>query len=150
MHNLRIELDVEVQPKGRPRTVQLKKPRFSSSGKLITSATYTPKKTKNNQILIGYMLKKWMKANGVKQIPKDVPLKVTFEIYIKKKFGSCDIDNLYKTVADSANTIIWHDDSQVVSFGESHVKFDSKSPKLILIIEPAGDYTGDLFGGCLC
>ncbi len=46
-----------------------------------------------------------------------------------------DLDNLVKAVKDALNGLFWHDDSQVVRYGELTGKYYDRQPKTEVIIE---------------
>ena len=78
---------------------------------------YTPEKTKVFEESVRWILK----GAGVECLIKPVPIKVSLTFYLTQPkrgkwdypTGKPDLDNLLKCL-DSANGILWEDDSQIV------------------------------------
>ena len=98
---LRIESDIKVKPKGRPRFVR---------GIAITdSATRAFEKEVKTLFL------------GLCREPFEGPLIVELHCFFVKPKSSKfsyppkgDCDNLFKSIADAGNGVLWKDDSQIV------------------------------------
>lgn len=50
------------------------------------------------------------------------------------KISKPDIDNLIKTVLDTMNELVWHDDSQIVELHSSKMYSESEHDKLVIIV----------------
>lgn len=98
-------IDGKPQPKQRPRVTKF--------------GTYTPKETKNYEILV-----KWLYTlNGGKMLtgPISMSIKVVFKLpkaHKGRKVGDChtqrpDIDNICKAITDSLNGLAYQDDGQI-------------------------------------
>lgn len=98
------------------------RPRFNKH----TGRAYLPAKSANEVTRIKNLIKKRMKEQFVRQIPKHVPVSVVLHFVHKKpqnqkksterlpKVTRPDIDNLCKTYLDAATKAqLWVDDSQV-------------------------------------
>jgi Holliday junction resolvase RusA-like endonuclease len=132
-----IEGNVKIMSKARPRTVGLEKPyRSKATGKMVYTNTFIPKESKACEQELKIIYANFMKDK--KMILKDVPLKVSICIWLKRSFrqNKSDIDNLYKTITDSGNKIIYKDDKQIVAWGESRIVFGAKEEKFLLKVEP--------------
>jgi Holliday junction resolvase RusA-like endonuclease len=88
--------------KERPRTVKIK-------GR---SVTYTPQKTKLAEKVIAWEI---MAQNPGLEVDGESLFELFMEFYLTTK-TRVDGDNLQKLCMDSANGIIWADDSQVVKW----------------------------------
>ena len=107
MKHIEILIPTEAVPKARARVVV-------KDGK---ARGYTPKRTAEYEEYLRWLLK----SECQKPFEKGVPLRVELVCYLKKPkrckseypVGRPDWDNLAKTL-DSANGILWHDDSQIV------------------------------------
>jgi Holliday junction resolvase RusA-like endonuclease len=98
---LEINSDVRVKPKGRPR--------FYRGIAITDSATREFESTVRKMFA------------GLCKEPFDGPLNVQFVAYFARPKKTSfaypprgDVDNLFKSVSDAANKVIWHDDSQIV------------------------------------
>jgi Holliday junction resolvase RusA-like endonuclease len=116
--------------------------------------TYTPQGTINAE--------NNFRAQAVAFLPKEgmiqagVPIRLTMLFYMpipaswshKKQdraangliypVGRPDLDNLIKLAKDALNGIFWHDDSQVVSYGELTGKYYSTQPRTEVLVERIG------------
>ena len=62
---------------------------------------------------IGYQLKQQMQEHGWTMLPDETPLFVRIVFHISRRMHGCDIDNLAKTVLDSAQGIAFKNDCWV-------------------------------------
>lgn len=104
------------------------RPRFTKAGH-----TYTPKKTRDAEKKIVALLKTQKPIKHEKNKPIEVEIRFFYphrksftkkdKMLIKKgmkyRTQKPDVDNLVKLVLDSANGILWHDDSQIVKLTAS-------------------------------
>lgn len=98
---LEVTSDVRVKPKARPRFYR---------GIAITDSA-----TREFESTVKRLLK------GLCTEPFDGPLRVDLIVYFAKPKKTAfaypprgDVDNLFKSVADAANKVLWHDDSQII------------------------------------
>ena len=106
---MKLRIPLSPVAKARARTVL-------SGGKVHS---YTPEKTKGYEEQVKWLLK----AARVDPLLKPTPIKVSFTFWIeqpkKSKYdwpvSKPDLDNLYKSLCDAANGILWEDDSQVTT-----------------------------------
>jgi len=109
MKRLEIVIPIEAVPKARARVVV-------KDGK---ARAYTPARTQEFEVYLGWLFKSECPA----PFGKGVPLRVTLVCLLKKPkrnkneypVGRPDADNLLKAVCDAAKGILWHDDSQIVT-----------------------------------
>ena len=114
-------IPVEVKPKQRPR--------FNFK----TGHAYTPKETKDCEMVIGQYMKAQSFNVGI--IPKGTSIRLSFDIQItNKRSTKSDIDNYLKTVMDSGNGILWDDDSQITSIAGTLTRGASEA-KVCLEVE---------------
>ncbi len=103
------------------------RPRFRKVGNFVS--TYTPKKTKDFEVIVAEKARLAMGS----QEPLETPLRCYLyfgmpipESYSKKRKEAClngserytkkpDADNLGKSVTDAMNNIVYKDDSQIVA-----------------------------------
>lgn len=127
---------------GKP--IAKKRPRFARVGKFVK--TYNDQETEEGRFLFEVQ-KQW------KQEPLEGPLRLSciFSMPIPKSTSKKrralmaqgnihhtkkpDLDNLIKFVKDCLNTVVWRDDSQVVSISAS--KIYHENPKTIIYIRKA-------------
>lgn len=117
------KIEVQFVIDGNP--VPKSRPKFTKSGH-----TYTPKKTKDYERLVGQSAWVSMAKNKIQMSKSPVHLEMIAYMPIpkswsrRKKFQALagalrpnrpDIDNLLKAVLDGCNKIIYNDDSQVYS-----------------------------------
>ena len=109
------------------------RPRFSTKGKFVS--TYTPKKTKDYEVLVQEAAKQAMGSSDPLETPLKAFIYVTLPIpksYSKKRFNDClnglerpckkpDIDNYIKLLFDGMNGIVYKDDCQVVALEATKV-----------------------------
>jgi Holliday junction resolvase RusA-like endonuclease len=109
------------------------RPRFSTRGQFVS--TYTPKKTKDYELLIQEAAKQAMGSSDPLETPLKAFIYVTLPIpksYSKKRFNDClnglerpckkpDIDNYIKLLFDGMNGIIYKDDCQIVALEATKV-----------------------------
>jgi Holliday junction resolvase RusA-like endonuclease len=98
---LEIKSDLRVKPKGRPR--------------FYRGIAITDSKTREFESTVRMLFK------GLCHEPFEGAVKVNFIAYFARPKKTDfkypprgDVDNLFKSVADAANKILWHDDSQIV------------------------------------
>lgn len=68
--------------------------------------------------MTGYLVKKAMREIGFKFINIKKAVSVKADVYLATKHR-IDVDNILKSLFDSCNKILWHDDSQVI---EAYIK----------------------------
>ena len=115
-------VDGDPVPKGRPR--------FARRGQFVQ--TYTDSKTLEYETLVGFKARQAIGASEPFKGALTVFLYLRFAIppsYSKKRKEAClagleypkriDIDNVYKSVTDAMNGIVYVDDSQII---EAHIK----------------------------
>jgi Holliday junction resolvase RusA-like endonuclease len=102
MRHLEIVSDIKVRPKQRPRFFR---------GIAITASA-----TREFEATVKTLFR------GLCSEPFEGPLSVTFVAYFAKPKKSAfsypprgDLDNLFKSVADAGNDVLWKDDSQIVA-----------------------------------
>ena len=98
---LEIVSDIRVKPKGRPR--------------FYRGIAFTDSATREFESTVRRLFK------GLCQEPFQGPIVVNFIAYMAKPKKTAfsypprgDVDNLFKSVADAANEVLWEDDSQIV------------------------------------
>ena len=117
--------DIDVHPKERP-----------GGGK--TKKRFTPRKTASSMLDLKkrYMI---FMAGGKEPIPAGVKIRFSFTYYTKRKWDPKkrigDIDNLYKTITDAANGMLWRDDNQITAWGPSSVEYQQPYSRLTIIVE---------------
>jgi Holliday junction resolvase RusA-like endonuclease len=117
--------------------------------------TYTPAETQEAEYNFRSQAVRFLPSGGM--IPAGTPIRLTLLFYMpipaswsnKKQnragdgliypTGRPDLDNLIKLAKDSLNGIFWHDDSQVVSYGELTGKYYATQPRTEVIIERMGE-----------
>lgn len=99
--SLEIVSDIKVKPKGRPR--------------FHRGIAFTDSATREFESTVRRLFK------GLCKEPFEGPIAVNFVAYMAKPKKTNfsypprgDVDNLFKSVADAANEILWEDDSQIV------------------------------------
>jgi Holliday junction resolvase RusA-like endonuclease len=95
-------IPLKVKPKGRPRF----------NGRIA----YTDKATRDFELDVKTMLNKIYTGQPL-QGPIAVQVKVFFETPKRTQYKyppRCDCDNLFKSIADACNELLWEDDSQIV------------------------------------
>ncbi len=100
--------DIDLVPKGRPVTIPVKNPYYNKNGKLISSRTFTPSRSRKCE----QELKKRFKISMINRKILEDDLNVV--IYISVTHNRGDIDNYIKTVLDSMNGIVITDDKKVI------------------------------------
>lgn len=68
-------------------------------------------------------------------------------VFFRSSRQVVDLDNLLKHLLDSANGLLWHDDCQVTSFGDTELRLDRDNPRTELTLfghetEMLRDYSG--------
>lgn len=130
---VRIELAGEPKGKGRPRFVR------------ATGAAYTPKPTRDYESALRLAAQAAMAGAPPLDGPLTISLRAEFSVprsWPKKKqaaalagdiqpTGRPDLDNLVKML-DALNTIVWRDDSQIVS--GTIMKAYSDRPRLLVTV----------------
>jgi len=119
---IQFTVDGDPVPKGRPR--------FARRGKFVQ--TYTDAKTIDYETHVAMKARQAIGATEPLQGPLSVFLYLRYAIppsYSKKRKEAClaglefpkriDIDNVYKSITDAMNGIVYLDDSQIV---EAHIK----------------------------
>ena len=97
-------------------------PVAKARARVTRHGTYTPEATQNYKSLIQVYARQAM--GGEPPLLKGVELKVF--IYRKSKPATRpDIDNYVKAIMDGCNSIIWHDDAQVVRLWSEKILWDS-------------------------
>lgn len=117
--------------------------------------TYTPQETVKAETNFRAQAVRFLPKEGL--IPAGVPIRLTLLFYMpipaswsqKKQalaangllypVGRPDLDNLLKLAKDSLNGVFWHDDSQVVSYGEPTGKYYAAQPRTEVLIERMGE-----------
>ena len=120
---MQIHFQVEGDPKGKGR------PRFSRVGNF--TKVYTDKQTLSYEAMIATFAKQAMGASDPLKTPVSVFLHVRLPIpqsYSKKRKEAClrgveypkkvDLDNVYKSITDAMQGIVYLNDSQIV---EAHI-----------------------------
>ena len=115
-------VDGDPVPKGRPR--------FARRGQFVQ--TYTDSKTLEYETLVGFKARQAIGASEPFKGALTVFLYLRYAIpasYSKKRKEACllglefpkriDLDNVYKSITDAMNGIVYTDDSQIV---EAHIK----------------------------
>ena len=115
-------VDGDPVPKGRPR--------FARRGQFVQ--TYTESKTLEYETLVGFKARQAIGKSEPFKGALTVFLYLRFAVpqsYSKKRKEAClagleypkriDIDNVYKSVTDAMNGIVYVDDSQII---EAHIK----------------------------
>jgi len=115
-------VDGDPVPKGRPR--------FARRGQFVQ--TYTDSKTLEYETLVGFKARQAMGATEPLKGALTVFLYLRYAVppsYSKKRKEACllglefpkriDLDNVYKSITDAMNGIVYVDDSQIV---EAHIK----------------------------
>lgn len=97
------------------------RPRFRRDGKVYAS----PEQVAAEQAL-GWKLKEWFSE------PIEGNLAVACIFYRATK-QRVDVDNMLKHVMDSANGIIWHDDSQVTA-QVGVIEYDPERPRTVVVV----------------
>ena len=126
------------------------RPRHSRNGH-----TFTPKDTVDAENNFRAQAVRFLPKEGL--IPAGIPIRLTLLFYMpipaswsqKKQerasngliypVGRPDLDNLLKLAKDSLNGVFWHDDSQVVCYGELTGKYYSHQPRTEVLIERMGE-----------
>lgn len=90
--------------------------------------TYTPKKTEQGELLIGWSLRE---ARVRRNEFDDLTVRVVF--YSKDTSRYRDVDNLIKTLLDACNSIAWADDSQVTRI-VADLERDESNPRTELAV----------------
>lgn len=99
------EIEIEPQPKGRPRFTRLGKP-------------YTPEKTRKYEAELRQKIKqKYKKPPFKKHIRLELTFYLTRKRTVKRQYPIVkpDLDNLIKAFLDAANGVLYEDDAQIVS-----------------------------------
>ena len=122
-----ITFTVDGDPHGKGR------PRFRSTGKFVQ--TYTDAKTKTYEEKVKESAKQAMGSAELLETPVSVFCYVRLPIpksYPKSRREAClsgsekpmkkpDIDNIFKSIADGLNGVVYHDDCQIVSMNVKKV-----------------------------
>jgi Holliday junction resolvase RusA-like endonuclease len=134
-----VQIELAGEPRGKGR------PRFSRK----SGVAYTPAETRNYEAALRIAAQDAMAGRA----PLEGPLSVTVAVYVpipaswsKKRRAQAaagqirpttrpDYDN-YLKMLDALNTVVWHDDSQVVSQGFAKVYSDR--PRFSVSVEQAG------------
>lgn len=118
---LEVTSDVRVKPKGRPRFYR---------GIAITDSA-----TREFEATVKKLLK------GLCTEPFEGSIRVDLIAYFEKPKKTNfaypprgDVDNLFKSIADAANEVLWHDDSQIVHMS-SQKKWSSEDGFYIKVSE---------------
>ena len=118
---------VEGNPVGKGR------PRFAKRGKFVS--TYTPTKTRDYESIIKDAAKQAMGSSEAVETPVTVAIYITVPIpssYSKKRTEAClsgserptkkpDADNVFKSISDGMNGIVYKDDCQIVGINVKKV-----------------------------
>jgi len=119
--SLEIVSDIRVKPKGRPR--------------FHRGIAFTDSKTREFESTVRQLFK------GLCKEPFEGPIEVSFVAYMARPKKTDfpypprgDVDNLFKSVADAANEILWEDDSQIVRM-VSEKKWSDSDGFFIKIVE---------------
>lgn len=121
-----VEIDGEPWSKSRPR--------FARRGKGVK--TYQPR----DDVLAEARLRDAIKHRAPAPFPGNVMLVCRF---YRSNFQRIDTDNLLKHVCDSANGVLWEDDSQV-TFVAGEVLLDAAYPRTVIL---AGNHDSSLLRG---
>jgi len=127
---LQITFKVEGTPQGKGR------PRFARRGKFVT--TYTDDKTRSYEEKIAFLACQAMGSSEPLLTPLEAFIYISIPVpqsYSKKRTEACleglekpakkpDIDNICKAFLDSMNSIIYKDDTQVISLHATKVYGD--------------------------
>ena len=118
-----------------------RKPYITRQGRITTTHAYTPKKTKASMLNLKKNYMRFMV--GRIRIRSPIQIRFSFTLMTKRKYSptKADLDNIYKTITDAAKGMLWDDDGQIVSWGETNIHHGCKTPGLLMRIE----YRGDLY-----
>lgn len=99
------------------------RPRFGKGGR-----TYTPTESRRAEARTAA----WLRQMFDEPMTGNVAMAC---IFFRPNRQRIDVDNMLKHVCDAANTIIWHDDSQVTSL-TGIVELDADRPRTLLAVAP--------------
>lgn len=96
---------------------------------------YTPPQTRAYESHVRGVMAFWLMANGLYQgkWPKDARYRVTCAIMFPDRRRR-DADNVFKSLADAGNKLMWNDDSQIMEHAVS-VSVDRAEPRLEVSVE---------------
>lgn len=136
-----VEFFVPGEPRGKGR------PRAARRGKHIT--LYTDSKTAAYENLVAVFASQAMK--GMPPMREAVRLTVDVRLPIRQSWSKRkqadalngnlqaitkpDLDNVIKAVKDGCNGVVWHDDSQVVRYGDGTCKRYADKPGVFVVVE---------------
>lgn len=109
--------------------VSKERPRVTTSrgGKSIT---YTPKKTRAAEVVIG-----WEVVSQNLGIAMDAELDFRVDVlFVSKSNKRRDIDNMIKLVLDALNGVVYEDDSQVVEIHAVMARGSQEEPRTDIIV----------------
>lgn len=131
-----ITLFIEGTPRSklRPRTIVN---RTNKSGK---PWTYNPSVTTEYADYVRVKAREYMKARGLKPFPKNIPITILLEFYLKRimtkqgNVGRPDVANLVCNVQDALSGEVYEDDAQITRLEAYKLKV-AKKDKVGVMIE---------------